>query len=82
MKKVMGENKAHFNFKTLGVLKSYICGLRIIRNRDDLRGHPELRQVLYFRKGLDRLDKEADIGYIVHQVRVMRYFLKTVLDKD
>ena len=28
------------------------------------------------------MDRELDIGYIVHQLRVMRYFLKTVLDKD
>ena len=65
MTKVMGENKANFNFKTLGVIKSYICGLRIIRARDKLRKDPEVRQVLYFNKGLERLDKEADIGYIV-----------------
>lgn len=28
------------------------------------------------------MDRELDLGYIVHQLRVMRYFLKTVLDKD
>ena len=38
--------------------------------------------MLYFNKGLERLDKEADIAYIVQHVRIMRYFLKTVLDKD
>ena len=43
MQKVMGEKKADFNFKTLDVLKSYICGLRILRARDKLRGKPELR---------------------------------------
>ena len=65
MQKVMGEKKADFNFKTLDVLKAWICGARILRARDKLRGKPELRQVLYFNKGLERLDKEADIGYIV-----------------
>ena len=33
-------------------------------------------------KGKEKMDRELDIGYIVHQLRVMRYFLKTVLDKD
>jgi len=28
------------------------------------------------------LDKEMDIGYVVKHVRILRYFLKTVLDKD
>ena len=65
MKKEMGENKDNFTFKTIGVLKSWICGLRILRAKDKLRVNPELRQVLYFVKGLERLDKEADIGYIV-----------------
>ena len=82
MKKVIGEGKANFNFKTMGVLKSYICCLRIVRNREKLRKTPELRQVLYFNKGLERLDKEADLAYIVQNVRIMRYFLKSVLDKD
>ena len=40
------------------------------------------RQILFFLKGRDMLDKEMDIGYIVKYVRILRYFLKTVLDKD
>ena len=43
MQKVMGEKKADFNFKTLDVLKAWICGARILRARDKLRGKPELR---------------------------------------
>ena len=39
----MGEKKADFNFKTLDVLKAWICGARILRARDKLRGKPELR---------------------------------------
>ena len=40
------------------------------------------RNSLYFRKGLFKLDKEADIGFIIRHIRILRYFLKTVLDKD
>jgi len=28
------------------------------------------------------LNKEGDIYYIIQNIRIMRYFLKTVLDKD
>jgi len=38
--------------------------------------------VLFFLKGREMLDKEMDISYIVRHVRILRYFLKTVLDKD
>ena len=39
----MGENKDNFKFKTLDVLKSWVCGLRMLRARDKLRVNPELR---------------------------------------
>ena len=28
------------------------------------------------------MNKEGDIYYIIQNIRIMRYFLKTVLDKD
>lgn len=28
------------------------------------------------------MNKECDLGYIIQQIRIMRYFLKTVLSKD
>ena len=33
-------------------------------------------------KALDRMNKECDLGYVVRNIRILRYFLKTVLDKD
>lgn len=55
----------------------------MIRKRQSLRmNSAKSRQVLFFLKGRDMLDKEMDIGYIVKHVRILRYFLKTVLDKD
>ena len=41
-----------------------------------------MRTDYYYQQGLDKLNKEGDIGYIIKQIRVMRYFLKTVLEKD
>ena len=28
------------------------------------------------------LDKEMDVAFIIRHIRILRYFLKTVLDKD
>jgi hypothetical protein len=33
-------------------------------------------------RGMKGLDKEFDAAYIIRQLRIMRYFLRTVLDKD
>ena len=33
-------------------------------------------------KGRELLDKEMDVAFIIQHVRILRYFLKTVLDKD
>ena len=60
---------------------NYLC-FRFARSNDYLRKHSATRNSLYFKKGLEKLDKEADIGYIIKQTRILRYFLKTVLDKD
>ena len=38
--------------------------------------------MLNFLKGRERLDKEMDISYVIRHVRILRYFLRTVLDKD
>ena len=81
MEEALGKNKARFTHKTVGVLSMYLC-CRFLRDRDWLRKHPSARQTLYFQKGLQKLDREMDIGYIIRQVRILRYFLKTVLEKD
>ena len=57
--------------------------LRIARKRQSLRMKSHAtRQVLFFLKGRERLDQEMDISYVIRYVRILRYFLKTVLDKD
>ena len=75
------KKKANFNHKTIGVIKDYLC-FRFLRSNNHLRKQARTRNSLYFRKGLLKLDKEADIGFIIRHIRILRYFLKTVLDKD
>ena len=76
------KRKVNFTFKTTGIIAMYAC-LKMLRSRKSLReSSKSSRQVLFFLKGRDMLDKEMDISYIVKHVRILRYFLKTVLDKD
>lgn len=82
MQKVLGKGKTNFNFKTSNILKMLVC-CRLARKRDHLRfTSGDTRQVLYFAKGREKLDKEMDIAFIIRHVRILRYFLRTVLDKD
>ena len=78
---VLGKNRADFNHKTIGVLKNMIC-CRNMRKRESLRDSLSTRNDMYFMMGLNAMNTECDIGYIVRQVRILKYFLKTVLDKD
>lgn len=82
MQKTLGKGKADFVYKTKGILATVIC-CRLARSRQFLRRHSAAtRQVLYFTKGRDMLDKEMDVAFIIRHIRILRYFLKTVLDKD
>ena len=54
----------------------------MIADREKLRRHPDKRNSLFFIKGMESLDKEMDIAYIIRQVRILKYFLQTVLEKD
>lgn len=51
-------------------------------SNDTLRKKEKYRNDLYFNRGLMALNKEFDVGYIIKQLRTMRYFLRTVLEKD
>ena len=78
----LGESKAaNFDMKTGSLLLHYIL-CRVMRSRQTLRNTERMRTDYYYQQGLDKLNKEGDIGYIIKQIRVMRYFLKTVLEKD
>ena len=82
MQLVLGKGKANFSLATTGIIKMMLC-LRILRSRKHLRNKSKgTRNVLNFLKGRERLDKEMDISYVIRHVRILRYFLRTVLDKD
>jgi hypothetical protein len=55
---------------------------RLARDRSTLRAYKSTRNDFYYFQGLDQLNKESDLYYIIKQIRIMRYFLKTVLSKD
>ena len=63
------------------MLKHHLC-LRVLSDRRKLRNDPKKRNALFYNKGKEALDKEMDLSYILRQMRILRYFLKTVLDKD
>jgi hypothetical protein len=81
IKEVIGENKADFNYKTTSILKSLICCLSC-RRRSTLRKNARHRNVLYYEKGFERLDKELDIANIINNIRRVKYLMKIFLDKD
>ena len=76
------KSKAKFNHLTGGVVGMYAC-CYFFRPRASLAKIKGTgRNTLFFLKGLDRLNKEADLSYIVKNGRILRFFLKTVLDRD
>jgi hypothetical protein len=76
-----GQMKANFDMKTGSIIWHYLT-CRIVRDRQTLRNNWRSRNDYYFYQGLDKLNKEGDLGYIIKNIRIMRYFLKTVLEKD
>ena len=81
MLKNLGEGKVDFTMKTFGIIRMLFC-LRIAKPTQKLRKKARTRESMYFLKGREQLDKEMDIGFIIRHVRILRYFLKTVLDRD
>jgi hypothetical protein len=65
LKEAFGSKRADFNYTTKGILKSYFC-CRIVMSQDYLRSKPALRNDFYFNRGLSALNKESDMGYIIH----------------
>jgi hypothetical protein len=83
MEKTLGmKRQAKFDHLTGGVVGMYACCyfFRARAKLAKIKGTG--RNTLFFLKGLDRLNKEADLSHIVKNGRILRFFLKTVLDKD
>jgi len=64
LKDAFGKNRAKFDYLTVGVLKYYCC-CRIIMSNETLRKKEKYRNDLYFNRGLNALNKEFDVGYII-----------------
>ena len=54
----------------------------MFRDRKTLRYKPETRNVLYFLKGRQRLDKEMDVANMILDIRKIKYLMKILLEKD
>ena len=81
IKDVVGLKKMNFNYKTTSILKSLFCCLSF-RKRSALRTNPRHRNILYFSKAFERLDKELDLSYFIKSLRKAKYLMKVFLDKD
>jgi hypothetical protein len=72
---------ADFKLKTLGILKGMVCCL-IFRKWPSLRQTPSKRQILFYQKGEDRINRELDVLNILKSIRKIKYLMKILLDKD
>lgn len=72
---------ADFKLKTLGILKGMVCCL-IFRKWPSLRQTPSKRQLLFYQKGEDRINRELDVLNILKSIRKIKYLMKILLDKD
>jgi len=80
-KKLIAEKKAKFSYKTTDILASLFC-CRIAMPRTMLRKKKERRNTLYFKLGIEHIDKEMDISYIIKKIRTLNFFMKMILDTD
>ena len=80
-KTLYGMKRAAFKYKTCEIISGCLC-LRSCRSRKYLSNSPSGRNILYYQLGLERMNKECDLGYIIRNIRVLRFFLTTVLSKD
>jgi len=55
---------------------------RIAFPRPCLRKHKHLRGDLYYRIGIEHLNKELDIANMLTKIRTLNFFMKMVLDTD
>lgn len=81
LKKLINDPAAHFGFKTTDILKFFLC-CRIMYKRQKLRQKVEHRRELYFKLGLEHIEKEMDISNIIVKIRTLNFFMKMILDTD
>jgi hypothetical protein len=81
MKRLISEPKAAFGYKTTDILKYMLC-CRMLMKRSKMRTRLDRRRDLYFKLGLEHIDKELDIGNLVKKIRILTFFMKMILDTD
>lgn len=50
--------------------------------RKSLRKKKERRNTLYYKLGIEHIDKELDIANIIKKIRTLNFFMKMILDTD
>ena len=60
--------KAKFKWSTLDFIWKYLC-CKCLKAKKNLRNSVFDRKVLNYRKGMDKLNKELDVGVILDKLR-------------
>ena len=81
MKKLIMDKRANFSFATTSILRNLFC-LRIALTRKCLRHQKAYRNDLYFKIGVEKLEKDLDIGRLLIKIRQLNMFMKMILDTD
>ena len=81
LSKLIEVKKAKFTYKTKNILRTIFC-MRIAFPRTCLRKNRHLRGDLYYKIGIEHLNKELDIGNMLTKIRQLNFFMKMVLDTD
>lgn len=81
IRKMIKEKRAKFNHATMDIIRSIICCKYCMPN-NFLRKYRTTRTVMNYKLGIQRIDKEMDIGNIIQKIRTLNYFMKMILDVD
>lgn len=81
MKRIILTKRAEFKFSASDALWGLIC-CKDIFNRDTMRDSVFNRKVLNLNKGVEKMNKELDIGNVLKLLRRFNFFYKTMLDKN
>lgn len=81
MKKLIMDKRAKFSFATMAILKNLFC-LRVAFTRKGMRFEKTYRNDLYFKIGIEKLEKDLDIGRLLIKLRQLNMFMKMILDTD
>ena len=63
------------------ILRNLFC-LRVALPRKCLRPRKVFRNDLYFKIGIEKLEKDLDIGKLLLKIRQLNLFMKMILDTD